>query len=125
MMYRYMTAYASELLESPLFLRAFFGCEEEILWSEFRKEAPCAFLAQIARRLYFTPVGTKEVGPLVRYCKHAKLLYYSDNVSEEEEKETGITAIAGNRRTMACSILYLMKCLPYLKDFRGKISDQE
>ena len=123
MMYRYLTAYASELLESPRFLRAFFGCEEELLWSEFRREGPCSFLAQIARRLYFTPVGTKEVGPIVRYCKRAKLLHYSDNVTEEEEKDTSITAIAGTRRTIACSILYMMKCLPYYKKFKSKTSD--
>ena len=97
-----MTAYASELLDSPLFLRSFFGCQDELAWTEFRKEIPCAFLAQIAKRLYFTPVGTKDVGPLVQYCKRAEVLHYSEFVNKEEEKQTSVTAIAGIRRTLAC-----------------------
>ena len=125
MMYRFMTAYAGELLDSPLFLGRFFGSGNELLWSIHRKEGPCSFLAQIARRLYFTPVGTEAVGPVVRYCKRANLHHYSDCVSKEEEKENGITAIAGIRRSMACSILYFMKCVPYYKNFKAKMPDQE
>ena len=86
MMYRFMTAYASKLLDSPLYIRSFFGCQDEFSWTEFRKEGPCALLAQIAKRLYFTPLGTQDVGPVVQYCKRAELLHYSDYVSKEEEK---------------------------------------